>query len=86
MSEETLRAVVSFLSSASQPVSAVEAASALELSRVTAMVQQLRTTEDLLKPPGVAETLDWARAVHALGGDEASGGLDDAGAGFGMSV
>lgn len=36
LSEETLRAVVSFLSSASEPVSAVEAASALELSRVTA--------------------------------------------------
>lgn len=36
LSEETLRAVVSFLSSAPEPVSAVEAASALELSRVTA--------------------------------------------------
>ena len=36
LSEETLRAVVSFLSSASVPVSAVEVASSLELSRVTA--------------------------------------------------
>jgi hypothetical protein len=24
---------------------------------------------DLLKPPGVAETIDWARAVSALGRD-----------------
>jgi hypothetical protein len=24
---------------------------------------------DLLKPPGVAETLDWARALEALGAD-----------------
>ncbi|WP_309071174.1 response regulator [Arthrobacter sp.] len=36
LSEETLRAVVSFLSTASAPVSAVEVASSLELSRVTA--------------------------------------------------
>ncbi len=39
-----------------------------ELARqVVTLVQQLRTTEDLLKPPGVAETLDWARALHRLG-------------------
>jgi MoxR-like ATPase len=39
-----------------------------ELARqVVALVQQLRTRGDLLKPPGVAETLDWARALHALG-------------------
>ena len=30
-------------------------------------VQRLRTDEQLLKPPGVAETLDWARALHRLG-------------------
>ena len=36
LSEETLRAVVSFLSAAPAPVSAVEVASSLELSRVTA--------------------------------------------------
>ncbi|NJC22031.1 response regulator of citrate/malate metabolism [Arthrobacter pigmenti] len=36
LSDETLRAVVSFLSSAKEPVSAVEVASSLELSRVTA--------------------------------------------------
>ncbi len=38
-----------------------------ELARqVVTVVQQLRTS-DLLKPPGVAETLDWARALDALG-------------------
>jgi MoxR-like ATPase len=37
--------------------------------QVTAVVQQLRG-EDLLKPPGVAETLDWARALHRLGVEE----------------
>ncbi|WP_028279774.1 response regulator [Arthrobacter sp. H5] len=36
MSEETLRAVVAFLSASAVPVSAVEVAGALELSRVTA--------------------------------------------------
>ncbi|WP_114905890.1 AAA family ATPase [Ornithinimicrobium murale] len=34
---------------------------------VVRLVQRLRAEEDLLKPPGVAETLDWARAVAALG-------------------
>ncbi|MFD7994087.1 AAA family ATPase [Streptomyces mexicanus] len=37
--------------------------------QVTALVQALRA-EDLLKPPGVAETLDWARALDALGASE----------------
>ena len=27
-------------------------------------MQRLRDDEDLVKPPGVAETLDWARALH----------------------
>ncbi|MBL8513895.1 MAG: MoxR family ATPase [Betaproteobacteria bacterium] len=37
-----------------------------ELSKqVVAFVQKLRN-EDLFKPPGVAETLDWARALAAL--------------------
>jgi MoxR-like ATPase len=35
--------------------------------QVVGIVQQLRTDEQLLKPPGVAETLDWARALHRLG-------------------
>ena len=44
--------------------------------QVTLAVHRLRDSEELLKPPGVAETLDWARALHALGRDE----LDLAGA------
>ncbi|GAA4812951.1 AAA family ATPase [Nocardioides caeni] len=38
--------------------------------QVVAVVQRLRNGEagiDLLKPPGVAETLDWARALQHLG-------------------
>ena len=35
-------------------------------SSVTAAVQRLRSA-DLLKPPGVAETLDWTQALLALG-------------------
>lgn len=34
--------------------------------QVAGLVQQLRA-EQLLKPPGVAETIDWARALHRLG-------------------
>jgi MoxR-like ATPase len=38
------------------------------LSRdVVQVVQQLRGAGDLQKPPGVAETIDWARALHHLG-------------------
>jgi MoxR-like ATPase len=36
-------------------------------AQVVGLVQQLRVRGDLLKPPGVAETLDWARALHHLG-------------------
>lgn len=35
--------------------------------QVVGIVQQLRGRDDLQKPPGVAETLDWARALHHLG-------------------
>jgi len=35
--------------------------------QVVRTVQRLRSEEDLLKPPGVSETLDWARALHELG-------------------
>jgi MoxR-like ATPase len=35
--------------------------------QVVRAVQQLRNEADLIKPPGVAETLDWARALDALG-------------------
>jgi MoxR-like ATPase len=39
-----------------------------ELARqVVEIVQQLRARDDLAKPPGVAETLDWARAITHLG-------------------
>ena len=37
--------------------------------QVTALVQALRGA-DLVKPPGVAETLDWAEALDALGANE----------------
>src|SRR3954469_22706036 len=37
--------------------------------QVTAAVQRLRD-EDLLKPPGVAETLDWTEALLALGAQQ----------------
>ncbi|MBA2695940.1 MAG: MoxR family ATPase, partial [Actinobacteria bacterium] len=36
-------------------------------AQVVTLVQQLRAEGELIKPPGVAETLDWAQAVHALG-------------------
>jgi len=38
--------------------------------QVVTLVQRLRSAEGLLKPPGVAETLDWARALEALGAAE----------------
>ncbi|MHA7175964.1 AAA family ATPase [Arthrobacter sp. Sr24] len=38
--------------------------------QVVRAVQQIRATDDVMKPPGVAETLDWARALHLLGSAE----------------
>lgn len=38
--------------------------------QVVRVVQQIRATDDVMKPPGVAETLDWARALHLLGRPE----------------
>ncbi|GAA5142960.1 MoxR family ATPase [Nocardioides marinquilinus] len=38
--------------------------------QVVGVVQRLRDRGDLEKPPGVAETLDWARALHHLGTTE----------------
>lgn len=38
--------------------------------RVVEMVQFLREENRLIKLPGVAETIDWARAVHELGRDD----------------
>ncbi|MCW2781580.1 MAG: ATPase associated with various cellular, 5 [Marmoricola sp.] len=48
---------------------APEVSASLARQVVTA-VQQLRSRDDLLKAPGVAETLDWARALQALGASE----------------
>ena len=39
------------------------------VDRIVAAVQRLRT-EDLVKPPGVAETLDWVAALQRLGSPE----------------
>jgi MoxR-like ATPase len=41
--------------------------SAVLAEEVTAVVQRLRANADMLKTPGVAETLDWALALHELG-------------------
>jgi MoxR-like ATPase len=38
--------------------------------QVTRAVQRIRHSDDILKPPGVAETLDWARALQTLGRTE----------------
>ena len=35
--------------------------------QVVRVVHAVRDDRELLKPPGVAETLDWARALHELG-------------------
>jgi MoxR-like ATPase len=35
--------------------------------QVVDVVQSLRERDDLVKPPGVAETIDWANALHQLG-------------------
>ena len=37
--------------------------------QVASAVQRIRAADDILKPPGVAESLDWARALHRLGRD-----------------
>ncbi|WP_300405927.1 MoxR family ATPase [Nocardioides sp.] len=44
--------------------------SAALAEQVVGVVQQLRHRGDLEKPPGVAETLDWALALHHLGTTE----------------
>lgn len=38
--------------------------------QVASIVAQLREDQGLIKPPGVAESLDWARALHRLGAAE----------------
>jgi MoxR-like ATPase len=52
--------------------------------QVVAIVQQLRARDDLQKPPGVAETLDWARALQCLGTAEVD--LESASATLGALV
>ncbi len=51
---------------------AIVAGRAPEVSRalaeqVVSLVHGIRADRELVKPPGVAETLDWARALHELG-------------------
>ncbi|GAA5035690.1 MoxR family ATPase [Terrabacter aeriphilus] len=41
--------------------------SATLAKQVVTLVQRLRTSGELIKPPGVAETLDWARALETVG-------------------
>jgi len=52
--------------------------------QVVAVVQRLRDGGDLVKPPGVAETLDWARALHLLGTSELD--VESAAATLGVAV
>ncbi|MCW2813149.1 MAG: ATPase associated with various cellular, 5 [Nocardioides sp.] len=44
--------------------------SAVLAEQVVGVVQRLRSGVELEKPPGVAETLDWARALQHLGATE----------------
>jgi len=39
-------------------------------SQVAYAVQRIRASDDILKPPGVAESLDWARALERLGHEQ----------------
>jgi len=52
--------------------------------QVVRLVQELRSCGDLLKPPGVAETLDWARALETLGGGDLD--VETAAATLGVAV
>jgi MoxR-like ATPase len=52
--------------------------------QVVRLVQELRSRGDLLKPPGVAETLDWARALETLGGGDLD--VETAAATLGVAV
>ena len=47
-----------------RPVAGARRCPRRSAGRSSAVVQQLRDRHDLLKPPGVAETLDWARALQ----------------------
>ena len=52
--------------------------------QVVAAVQRLRQDGELIKPPGVAETLDWARALQELGARDLD--LETAAASLGVAV
>ncbi|MDQ2757893.1 MAG: MoxR family ATPase [Actinomycetota bacterium] len=52
--------------------------------QVVRVVQRLRDGGDLVKPPGVAETLDWARALQMLGTSELD--VESAAATLGVAV
>jgi len=39
-------------------------------TQVATAVQRIRSSDNILKPPGVAESLDWARALQRLGHDQ----------------
>jgi MoxR-like ATPase len=53
-------------------------------AQVVSAVQALRTDHELIKPPGVAETLDWTRALQELGTTELD--LETAAATLGVAV
>jgi len=53
-------------------------------AQVVSAVQRLRSDHDLIKPPGVAETLDWTRALQELGATELD--LETAAASLGVAV
>ena len=53
-----------------RPLAGLPEVSEALAGQVVALVQRLRDRDDLLKPPGVAETLDWARALDRLGARE----------------
>ena len=52
--------------------------------QVVRVIQQVRADRSLIKPPGVAETLDWARALHELSVSELD--LESAAATLGVAV
>jgi MoxR-like ATPase len=53
-------------------------------AQVVSAVQKLRSDHELIKPPGVAETLDWTRALQELGTTELD--LETAAATLGVAV
>lgn len=52
--------------------------------QVVSAVQAMRRGDDLVKPPGVAETLDWARALMELGASDLD--VEHASATLGVAV